>query len=474
MAGKKIDWEEVKVWDEKYYLHIARAKKEYIYLPIASTEGSYIITPEGKKLLDFSSQYVCVNIGQRYPRIQAAIREAADRFGFVGELHCTDYRAEAAKLIIEDLLGPDGWAGKIRFLNSGSEAVELALIIAKLYTNRPNIITREHSYHGWTMGAAGCTRLRPMRNALGAVDSRELREVPGFSSGGYYGAPAPFCFRCSFGLEYPACKMGNGKLPCVQATENLIKGIGPETVAAFITEVVHSAAAIFPPPEYIPQIRRMTKELGILWIDDEVICGFGRLGKWFGYQWYEGVQPDIMTLAKGIVSSALPASGVVVSKEIGGFFEQYRWWSINTFAAHPLSMAAVAANLEAMIEMNLPNYVCEAGQYLEKQLSNLQDRHRSIGLIQGQGLLWGIELVKDRDRREPFVKIDRYDTFSGEIKKYPSNIIRQKCAEKGVLIGGYFPNTPRLAPPLTVSYEEIDRAIEALDHALVEVDKMCD
>lgn len=475
MPQDGIDWKQVKEWDEKYYLHILKSEGEYAHVPIARTEGSYLYMPDGKKLLDFSSQLVCVNIDQAHPRIRQAIHEAVDRYGFVWEAFCTDYRAKAAKLIVEDLLGSEGWAGRVRFSNSGSEAVETALIIARLFTGRPNILTREYAYHGWTMGAAGCTKLRAVRSALTSPKEREIRDVPGFNNSSFHFAPAPFCYRCSLGHTYPSCKQNNGTLACVQMTESIIRTLGPETVAAMITEVVMGGGCVHPPAEYIPQIREMTRRLGILWIDDEVMCGFGRMGRWFAYQRYPGVNPDLMIIAKATTNSAIPIGGVVLTQEIADFLEGYRWWSINTFAAHPVAMAATCATIEVMREMDLPAVARKAGKMMEKSLLELQDKHPCIGLVSGSegGMLWGVEMVRDRRTNEPFVAEDRYFLPAGDLKKFPNTLIREKCAEKGVLAGGVFPNTLRLAPPLTITEAELNQGIEALDYAFSEVDKLC-
>lgn len=470
-----MDWEKVKEWDMKYYLPVGKSMEEYVHIPVARAEGCYIYRPDGTKILDFLSEAISVNIGHCHPKVQEAIREATERYSYVRSGFCTDYRAKASKLIIEDLLGPDEWAGRLRFCSTGSEAVETALIIARLYTNRPNTITRDSAYHGWTQGAAGCTRVRTYRNTITSAKEVEIRDDPLMASmPGFYVAPAPFCYRCPIGHEYPGCKMADGKLACVYATENLINTLGPETVAAIITEPIFGAGTIQPPPEYNPQIRRMTKELGILWIDDEIICGFGRLGKWFGYQWYEDVKPDIMTMAKGISSSAIPAAGVVVSKEVAKFFEEHRWWTLSTFASHPIAMAAAVANIEAMMEMNIPELALKAGKYLESTLDELANKHICVGLVSGQGLLWGIEIVRNRQTREPFVKRDRQDLYSGYLKKNPNEIVGEKCFEKGVFLGGFSPNTVRIGPPLTISEDEMNQAVDALDYALTEIDKLCD
>lgn len=217
----------------------------------------------------------------------------------------------------------------------------------------------------------------------------------------------------------------------------------------------------------------MTKKLGILWIDDEVMCGFGRTGKWFAYQhWLPDVTPDIMVIGKGMVSAALPAAGVVVSKDIAKFFDQYRWGHYSTYSAHPVCMAAVVANIKAMIEEKIPDRAAKMGVYLGEKLKDLEDRHKCVGNVSGMGLFWAVELVKDKETKEPFVKEDRNAYFWGDISKYPSRIVAQKCLEKGVIVGGWLPNTLRIAPPLVITEDEINHGIAALDYAFTHLDKM--
>ncbi|NQU07686.1 MAG: aminotransferase class III-fold pyridoxal phosphate-dependent enzyme, partial [Candidatus Abyssubacteria bacterium] len=155
MMSKEINWEQVHEWDQKYYFHVKQSADEFRFLPVSHTEGNYVHLANGMKLLDFVSQIIGANLGYKHPRVNAAIKEALDEVGFVQEIFCTEYRTRAAKLIMEDLLGPDDWAGRIRFVNTGSEANEQAFAIAKLITGRPNIITREYAYHGSTAGASG-------------------------------------------------------------------------------------------------------------------------------------------------------------------------------------------------------------------------------------------------------------------------------------------------------------------------------
>jgi taurine--2-oxoglutarate transaminase len=472
LTEKQRYWNKIIQWDRNYYLKIRYAMEEWHPLPIGGTEGPYLIDKDGQKILDLLSGLISVNVGQRHPKVIEQIKKALDEYSYVWEVFTTPYKAEAAKLIIEDILGPDNWAGRVRFVNSGSEANEEALILAKLYTNRPFIITRAMSYHGWTEGAGACSRIPAWRGTITSPKTKERRVVPTFPAGGYFVAPPPFCYRCPFGHEYPDCKV-DGRVACISATEDLILSLGPDNVAAIITEIICGGALIISPPEYLQELRKFTREHGILWIDDEVMTGFGRTGKWFAYQHY-GVTPDIMTMAKGISSCHLPAAGVVVSKDLAEFFEKYRWWHAVTFGAHPVCMAAVVANLKVMIEEKLPERAAEMGKYMEPKLKELEERHKCVGQVSGMGLFWGIEIVRNKETKEPFIKEDRYFTGAGDIYNYPINKILAHCYfGKNVLVSGFVPNGIRIGPALTITKEEIDKGIEALDYALSVIDSMC-
>jgi len=466
-----MSWDQYIEWDRKYYMHHKDALEEWVPFTVDRIEGSWIIDNKGNRILDFMGGWFNINVGQRREEVIEEIKKALDRYGWAPETYVTPYKSEAAKLIIEDILKPDNWAGRVRFVVSGSEANEEAIIIARLYTNRRNILSRM-AYHGWTLGAGSCTGIRADRGILASPKTSESRDVPDLPTGGFYFAPSPHCYRCPLGCEYPDCKE-NGKLACVQFTENLIRMVGVETFAAMIADVHIGGPSIIPPSEYIPQIRKMTRDLGILWIDDEIICGFGRLGKWFGYQLYDGVTPDIMTMGKGISSSQLPAAGGVVSKEIAEFFDKYRWNHYPTFGAHPVSMAAIVANIKLMIKEKIPERAAKMGKYLGEKLRELEDRHKCVGLVNGCGLYWIVEIVKNKKTKEPFIKEDRNAAYAGDISSYPSEIVSRKGLEKGVIIGGFVPNTLRIGPALNITEDEINIGIEALDYALTEIDKMC-
>jgi taurine---2-oxoglutarate transaminase len=467
------DWAQVRDWDERYVFHVVAARDEYKSVPVASAEGCYVTYADGRRVFDFANQLVCVNMGHRHPKIQAAIREASEKFGYVWEGLTTEYRSRAAKLIMEDL-GVGRWAGRIRFLSTGTEAVETMVTMARLYTGRRNIVTRSYDYHGWSTALSGVNGMRGYRSSLASSQGEpSVRDVPDAPAPNCYYAPAPQCYRCPIGHTYPNCKDNKGTLACVRATEHVISTIGVETVAGFLSEPAQGAGMIHPPKEYFPQIREMTQRLGVLWLDDEVMTGFGRLGEWFGYDCYD-VTPDIMAVAKGISSSALPASGVVVSKDIAEFFEHWRFSTMSTFGSHPLAMAAVAANIEAMLEENVLERVRDLGAHLGTGLMALQEKHACLGLVSGRGLMWALELVRNKETREPFVGVDRYSVYAKTSQTPASAVVAGVCAEENVAIGAFLPNSVRLATAFVATKADIDAGLRALDKGLSELDKHCD
>lgn len=472
LQSPATNWAQVRDWDERYVFHVVAARNEYSSVPVASAEGCYVTYADGRRVFDFANQLVCVNMGHRHPKIQAAIREATEKFGYVWEGLTTEYRSRAAKLIMEDL-GVGKWAGRIRFLSTGTEAVETMVTMARLYTGRRNIVTRSYDYHGWSTALSGVNGMRGYRSSLASSQGEpSVRDVPDAPAPNCYYAPAPQCYRCPIGHTYPNCKDKKGTLACVHATEHVIRTIGAETVAGFLSEPAQGAGMIHPPKEYFPQIREMTQRLGVLWLDDEVMTGFGRLGEWFGYECYD-VTPDIMSVAKGITSSALPASGVVVSKPIAEFFEHWRFSTMSTFGSHPLAMAAVCANVEAMLEENILERVRDLGTYLGDGLKALQDKHACLGLVSGRGLMWALELVRDKDTREPFVSVDRYSVYAKTPQIPASAIVAGVCAEENVAIGAFLPNSVRLATAFIATEADIDLGLRALDKGLSELDKHC-
>ncbi|MDR1620246.1 MAG: aspartate aminotransferase family protein [Clostridiales bacterium] len=470
----KIDWKQIQEWDLKYNVHAFTTAEEYGTTFIERTEGNYLIQPDGTRLLDFYNQLFCVNAGQNVPEVQEGIKEALDRYGCLWDIYTTDYKAEVSKMLIEDVLGKSGWAAKVRYALGGGDAVETALLIARLFTGKSLIATREHGYHGVSAGAAQLTRMVPSRSFASYADKKPSL-VPGSIFQNTFVCPTAFCYRCGLSHTYPACKRvrADGVLPCVAQTEELIVSHNLQSVAAIITEPAHGAGTIMPPPEYLPQIEEMKNRLGILWIVDEVLMGFGRLGEWFGYQAVSNrpVKPDMITIAKGLTSSALPLGAVVVNKEIADFMDSMRWNHVSTFAGHPLPLAAAKYNLKYMMEHGIVEAAKKIGEYFGAQLQNLAEKHKTIGLVAGAGMFWQVEIVKDKETKEPFVPEDRFTTFTGSAGNWPIKLISKYAGEKNVLVGGFVPNTLRMGGACNTTREEADIVINALDYAFTNMEK---
>lgn len=454
-------------WDEDYYAHVFVTADEYEHRMVVAAEGDYIEMADGTRLLDFTTGLLCVTAGHRNPHIRQGIVDALDRFGFVYEGLATPYRAKATKLIMEDILGPDDWAGRIRFTASGSEAVELAIMVAKLVTGRPNIISRDFAYHGWTHGAISAMGLPGSRGIL-AAPGGEVRRPAGIPAQGFHFGPAPYCRHCPIGHTYPECRIERDQLPCVHALENLILTLGADSVAAVLAESIFGVGMIHPPAEYLGQLREMTRDHGILWIDDEVMTGFARTGKWFAYQHAPGVTPDLMTIGKGVVSAALPVGGLIMSKQISDFMDDYRWETVATFAGHPIAMAAAAANLEWMLSVDAPAKAAEQGRLLSELMRGLRERHPCVVDVQGSGLLWAIELRRSDGTR--VIQQDRHLIPTGDVLT-PSLFVAIEAAKRGMSIATAPPNTLRLGPSLVATEETLRSGAAILDDVLTEFER---
>ncbi|MFG1675339.1 aspartate aminotransferase family protein [Micromonospora sp. NPDC049282] len=439
-------------------------------VPVVGAEGSWLWLADGGRLLDFHGQHMCIGIGHRHPKLTAALHDAIDRLDYVADFFPSEEKDRVARLIVEETMAGSPWAGAVRFVSSGSEATEMAIMIARLFQNRPLIVTRDLAYHGWTAGAAAVTGVGMLRNGF-TPEGGASRPVPG--SHPQPSAPAPICVSCPLGRTYPGCKDADGTLACVNATERVIRSAGVDRVAAFITEIWHGAGAFLVPDEYVRQIRDLTRRLGVLWIDDEAISGMGRTGRWWAFQHHD-VQPDIMTAAKGLGSSAVPVGACVVSREIADYFATGFWGHSSTFAGHPLAMAAVAATLDIMIEENVIARVASLGDVVRDRLADMVARHPSAASVGGRGLVWGIELVRDPETGRRWVPEDRWrspglDPVGGF---QPAGFVVGECARRGVLLLSYAPNTITIAPPLRISDEELEIGLGAIDAALYQLDEL--
>ncbi len=455
-----IDRGLVERWDRDYLIHVEQTAAEYQPAQVVAADGAWLEFADGRRMLDFHGQYMCIGVGHGDARLRAALHEAIDRVDYVCEAFTHEAKARAAKLLVTDTMEGSSWAGAAKFTASGSEAVECALLMARLYMDRPLIVTRQGAYHGWTAGAASVTSIAHMRNLLVDPATGEVRHDRSV-------VPSPAApIAMSDALD------DDGRLRCVADTERLIRALGVENVAGIITELYHGAGGFLVPDGYPQQIRELADRLGIMWIDDEVIAGAGRTGRWWAFQHY-GVEPDLMCTGKGLASSAVPAAACVVSRKVAGFFASRRWAATSTFSGHPLAVAAIAANIELILAEDVLGHVREVGGHLGEQLRALAAKHPSVSGASGIGLGYGINLVHPATGRA-WVPQDRWITASvdGEPPFAPGAYVAERCAEQGILLLNFLPNTATIAPPLKISIADVDYAIGVLDGIFAELDAM--
>jgi taurine---2-oxoglutarate transaminase len=407
-------------------------------------EGMFLEDAHGKKYLDLSAQPAAVNLGHNNKRVIQAIKDQADRLAYVGVGFGTDVRAEFSRKL-RDVMPVN--LTKYNFANSGSEANEAAVRMVRTFfktEGKTKIVSRYNSFHGWT-GATSQLTGNP-------------RRFPTETTGAFPGVvhvPDPYCYRCPFGLKYPECGVA-----CAEFVDYTIRNEG--NVGAMILEPVTGASGVVvPPKEYLPRIREITEEHGAFLIADEVLCGWGRTGEWFAINNW-GVKPDIMTTAKGITGGLFPLSLTATNGEIAEFFE-HNWLPVSgTFSAHPLGMAAGIAAIEEYQEKGLVQRAKEQGAYLGKRLEELKARHPSVGDVRGLGLLWAVELVKNKKTKEPF---DYADDYLGG-KTLMTQRVAAKMMSDGVFVYTGVVSHLIVSPPLIITREQIDDAMGVMDEAL--------
>ena len=420
-------------------------------LEIAAAEGCYVVDADGRRYLDAMAGLFCVNVGYGRRAIVDAVTAQMSQLAYYP---LTQSHGPAAQLAsrLAGLL-PKGLS-RVFFSNSGSEAVETALKMARQCArhmhpgqNRYKVIARHRGYHGFTMGAASATGQNPRKTPFEPL-------VPGFLH-----VPPPDHYRCLFCGSQPACT-----LACADEIERVIRMEGPETVAAVIAEPVIGGGGIFPAPEgYLERVRAACDRHGVLLIIDEVITGFGRTGKLFGFE-HAGIRPDILTFAKGLTSAYLPLGATVASEEI---FESFygapesdaKFAQVSTFGGHPSSCAAALANLDILTGERLWENSADTGAYLIEKLQAIQSPW--IGEIRGRGLLIGLEIVTDANK-----------TPLPEARMVQ---LQRAIREAGVLVGrnndsvpGYC-NVLILSPPLTLGREQADTIARAIEDALAKI-----
>jgi putrescine---pyruvate transaminase len=416
-------------------------------------EGIHLIDRDGNRFIDGLSGLWNVNIGHGDVRVQDAVAHqmaeleyAPTFFGY------SNPPAEELADLLDDSARGGPW--KVFFTNGGSEAVETAIKLARFvqrvrgFPDRYKVIARLRGYHGSTLATTAATGLESYRARVGPLPD------------GFVHVPPPYCYRCPLGHDAESCA-----LACARAIEDKIVEEGPETVAAVIAEPVMATGGVIPSPDgYLQELRRICDRHGVLYIDDEVVCGFGRTGEYFGVDHWD-VVPDMMTLAKGISSAYLPMGGVLVkaslyeeleaSAEVDGDFAVFHGF---TTGGHPTACAASLANLGVVRDDDLVARSAANGAYLLDRLRELAP-HTMVGDVRGLGLIACVELVADKETREPFAKTLRV-----------GQRVVAEALERGLIcraVGGS--DVVALAPPLIVTRSDIDVIVRTVRDSIAAV-----
>ena len=374
----------------------------------------------------------------------AAIKEQADKLCTIGPPMANESRSRLGRLLAEVTPGDLSMS----FLtNSGAEANENAIKLARLFTGRHKIIARYRSYHGASLGGISLTG-----------DPRRWPNEPGMP--GVVRMLDPYTYRCPAGHPDP-CPVCTG----APHLEEILQYEGPQTVAAIFLETVTGTNGIIPPPDgYLQSIREVCDRHGILLVLDEVMAGFGRTGRWFACENWD-VVPDIITVAKGINSGYVPLGAMIFRQHIADWVRDKFFPGGLTYAGHPLACASAMASIEAFQEEGIVENAAEVGAYLGDALRGLADGHPSIGDVRGLGCFWGLELVKNRETREMLVPYNA----SGEAAA-PVARLAKAALERGLYLMTHW-NVVMVVPPLTITREEADEGLAILDEALAITDE---
>ncbi len=442
--SRRAEAERVLAEDRAHLIHSWSVQSALNPIPVAGGEGRYFWDYEGKRYLDFASQLVNLALGHQHPRLVAAIKEQADVLCTIAPSVANDRRSELARLVAEVMPGD---LNHTFFTNGGAEANENAIKLARWVTGRQKIVVRYRSYHGATAAAVTATG-----------DPRRWFAEPGVP--GFVRMFDPYTYRCPAGHPDP-CPVCTG----APHLEEILQYEGPHTVAAVMLETVTGTNGIIPPPPgYLQAIREVCDRHGILLVLDEVMAGWGRTGRWFACDNWD-VVPDIITTAKGINSGYVPLGAMTVRDHVYDAIKDRFFAGGLTYSGHPLACATGVASVEIFREEGIVENVAAMGDHLAAELPKLADRHPSIGEIRGLGLFWGLELVRDRETREPLVPFNA----GGEALE-PMTRIAKACLERGLYPFVHW-NVFAITPPLNITREELDDGLGILDEVLAIADE---
>jgi 4-aminobutyrate aminotransferase-like enzyme len=422
---------------------VIRKHKEYLWpavtnyyaKPLVADRGSmqYVWDLDGRKYLDFFGGILTISVGHANPKVTSKIKAQVDKLQHTSTLYPNENIVALAEKLAQ--ITP-GKLQKSFFTNSGTEANEAAILLARMASNSYDVVALRHAYSGGSMLAKSVTAHAPWRKA-------------GVISVGISHAINPYCYRCPLTLKYPDCNVA-----CAKDVENLIQTGTSGSIAAFIAEPIQGVGGfITPPPEYFKMVFKIVKNYGGLFIADEVQTGFGRTGKkWFGIEQWE-VEPDMITCAKGM-GNGVPIGATITTAALA---DTFKGLTISTFGGNPVTSVAARATIDVIEEEHLLENVDTVGRYFRGKLEELQQKHALIGDVRGMGMMQGLELVKDRQTKEPAPEA--------------TTQVMERARDNGLLIGkgGLYGNVLRISPMLNISKPDVDEAIRLLDKSFSEI-----
>ncbi|MCU1356671.1 MAG: putative aminotransferase [Acidimicrobiales bacterium] len=427
--------------DRAHVFHSWSAQRSLDPLVIAGGEGAWIWDEAGTRYLDLSSQLMNVNIGHQHPKLVAALKDQADQLTTLAPFHATEARSAAAKAIVDHAPGD---LDMVFFTNGGAEATENAVRMARLHTGRHKVLAMYRSYHGATAGSITLTG-----------DPRRWPSEPGLPGVVHFWGPYPY--RSAFGTTTDADETERALVHLADT----IMVEGPDTIAAIILEpVVGTNGILVPPPGYLAGVRALCDEHGIVFIADEVMAGFGRCGEWFAVDHW-GVAPDLICFAKGVNSGYVPLGGVIISRRIADTFRDRPYPGGLTYSGHPLACATAVASIAIFEEEGLIDRSRRLGEeILGPRLRAMAEHHPSIGDVRGLGCFWALELVRDRETREPLVPFNASGAAAAPVAEVVAAL-----KKAGVLVFAHF-NRIHITPPLVIDEADLGAGLAAIDDAL--------
>ncbi|NIQ06992.1 MAG: aspartate aminotransferase family protein [Candidatus Korarchaeota archaeon] len=429
-----------KTWEllKKEKENVGRALWIRFYpIVVKAAQGAKVTGADGKQYLDFNAGWAVMNTGYKHPNILKALKKQVDELVFSSY---TTFPNEASIKLAEELaeITPGDFKKKVWFGLTGSDANECIYKLLPLYKERKRFVTFVGSYHGQNMGA------------LSLSGHKATSKLVGF--GNVVRIPYPYCYRCPFDKEYPECG-----LFCFEYIKDFVfkNQVFPEDVAGCIYEPIQSDGGdIVPPDGFLEKLQTLCRDNGIEFIADEVKVGMGRTGTMFGSENWN-LEPDVNVLGKPL-ASGMPLSAIVAPQEM---VDVAMGTHLFTLSGHPISSAAALATIKTIKEENLADNAKSVGEYFLKRLKELKDKHEAIGDVRGKGLILGVELVKDRKTKEPATEMTAKVVY--------------RAKELGLLLAyvGMFSNVIEITPPLTITKEQVDTAVEIIDQAIKDVQR---